>query len=452
MQARISESTRRDAASTCAPGNMEKSARRIVEKLRLHGHEAFFAGGWVRDFLLRRKPKDVDIATSAPPDAVLRLFPRSTAIGAQFGVVQVHMYGRDFEVATFRSDHAYLDGRHPSSVTYSGPEQDALRRDFTINGLFYDPIGGRVIDFVHGKNDLQGKRLRTIGEPRLRFAEDKLRMLRAARLACELGFTIVPETFGAIVELAPGILQVSWERIRDEVLKLLTGPAPDRGLELLEQSGLLAHILPEIAATRGISQSAANPARGDVLDHTRKTLALLRRPSKVLALGALLHDSGKPSTYSADPGECFKDHAAAGSRIAEEVCRRLRMSNQETDETTDLVSNHTEFLRAAEMRESALIRFLRNPGFAAHLELFRANSLGSGHDLKLYRLWLEKLKQYSPVLSAVPLINGGDLIRMGYEPGPVYKEILRSVEDLQLEGRIHTREEALSYVKQSYPL
>jgi poly(A) polymerase len=431
---------------------MEKAARRIVEKLRLHGHEAFFAGGWVRDFLLRRKPKDVDIATSALPEAVLHLFPRSTAIGAQFGVVQVHVYGRDFEVATFRSDSAYLDGRHPSSVTYSGPQQDALRRDFTINGLFYDPIAGRVIDFVRGKNDLQGKRLRTIGDPRQRFAEDKLRMLRAVRLACELGFTIVPETWQAIVELAPGILQVSWERIRDEALKLLTGPAPDRGLELLEQSGLLAQILPEIAAMRGVPQSPGDPACGDVLDHTRKTLALLRKPSKVLALGALLHDSGKPSTYSAGEGECFKNHSAAGSKIADEVCQRLRMSNQETDEVTDLVLSHPDFLQAMEMRESTLIRFLRKPGFAAHLELLRANSLTSGRDLKLYKFCLEKLEQYSQKPAAAPLVNGEDLIKMGYEPGPVYKEILRSVEDLQLEGRIRTREEALAYVKQSYPL
>lgn len=431
---------------------MEKAARRIVEKLRLHGHEAFFAGGCVRDFLLRRKPKDIDIATSALPDAVLRLFPGSIAIGAQFGVVQVRTYGRDFEVATFRSDHPYLDGRHPSAVTYSGPEQDALRRDFTINGLFYDPVAGRLIDFVHGKSDIQTRVLRTIGDPRKRFAEDKLRMLRAVRLACELGFKVVPETWEAIQELAAEILQVSWERIRDELLKLLAGPAPDRALELLQQSGLLVQILPEIAATRGIPQSPENPECGDVFTHTRTTVAMLRRPSKVLALGALLHDSGKPSTYSVDRGECFRNHSATGSRIAKEVCRRLRMSSQETDEVADLVLSHTDFLQLKEMRESALIRFLRRPNFANHLELFRANSLSSRHDLELYKFCRQKLEQYSEKPPVAPLITGEDLIAMGYQPGPIYKEILRSVEDLQLEGRIKTREEALDRVKLSYPL
>jgi poly(A) polymerase len=431
---------------------MEKAARRVVEKLRLHGHEAFFAGGWVRDFLLRRKPRDIDIATSALPDAVLQLFPGSVAIGAQFGVVQVRMYGRSFEVATFRSDHAYLDGRHPSSVTYSGPEEDALRRDFTVNGLFYDPIAGRLIDFVHGRRDIQRKLLRTIGDPGKRFAEDKLRMLRAVRLACELGFTIVPETWKAILELAPEILQVSWERIRDEVLKLLTGPAPDRGLDLLQQSGLLIHILPEIAAMRSIPQSPEDPASGDVFDHTRTTLAMLRRPSKVLALGALLHDSGKPSTYSVDRAECFRDHSVTGRRIAAETCRRLRMSGQEADEVADLVLGHTDFLQLREMRESALMRFLRKPNFADHLELFRANSLGSRHDLELYKFCLQKLDQYSRMPVPAPLITGEDLIRMGYQPGPVYREILQSIEDLQLEGRIKTREEALEHVKMSFPL
>jgi len=420
--------------------------------LRLHGHEAFFAGGWVRDFLLRRKPKDIDIATSALPDAVLRLFPRSTAIGAQFGVVQVRMYGRAFEVATFRSDDAYLDGRHPSSVTYSGPEQDALRRDFTVNGLFYDPIAGRLIDFVHGKSDIKSKLLRTIGNPGARFAEDKLRILRAVRLACELGFTIVPETWKAMLELAPEILQVSWERIRDESLKLLAGPAPDRGLELLQHSGLLVHILPEIAALRGVQQSPEDPACGDVFDHTRKTVATLRRPSRVLALAALLHDSGKPSTYSADRRECFKNHSVTGSRIAAEACRRLRMSSQETDEVADLVLSHADFLQLREGRESNLIRFLRKPNFADHLELFRANSLSNRQDLEVYRFFRQKLQQYSQKPPAVPFITGEDLIRMGYPQGPLYKEILRSVEDLQLEGRINTREEALEYVKVSYPL
>ncbi|HYK88770.1 MAG TPA: CCA tRNA nucleotidyltransferase, partial [Acidobacteriota bacterium] len=258
---------------------MQKAARRIVEKLRLHGHEAFFAGGWVRDFLLRRPARDIDIATSAHPDEVLRLFRHATAIGAQFGVVQVRSYRRPFEVATFRSEGAYLDGRHPSSVAYSGPREDALRRDFTINGLFYDPVAGKVIDFVEGRRDLRRRIIRTIGAPGQRFEEDKLRLMRAVRLACALDFQIDEETWKAIRRLAREILQVSWERVRDELIKILTGPAPDRGLELLHESGLLAHILPEVEAMRGVEQPPEFHPEGDVFVHTKLALALLRNPS-----------------------------------------------------------------------------------------------------------------------------------------------------------------------------
>jgi len=273
---------------------MQKAARRIVERLRVHEHEAFFAGGWVRDFLLRRKPKDIDIATSAPPEEVVRLFPNSTAIGAQFGVIQVHMYGRAYEVATFRSDNAYLNGRHPSSVTFSGPEQDAHRRDFTINGLFYDPAAERLIDYVHGRKDIKNRLIRTIGNPAMRFAEDKLRMLRAIRLACSLDFKIAPGTWEAIQKLAPEILQVSAERIRDELLKLLIGPTPDIGLDLLHESGLLTHVLPEVEAMRGIPQFPESASKGDVFANTKTALAMIRKPSTVLALGTLLHNIGMP--------------------------------------------------------------------------------------------------------------------------------------------------------------
>jgi poly(A) polymerase len=429
---------------------MKKAARRIVEKLRLNGHKAFFAGGWVRDYLLRRKPKDIDIATSALPEEVIRLYPNSRSIGAHFGVIQVLMYGRAYEVATFRSDRAYLDGRHPSSIAFSGPEQDALRRDFTMNGLFYDPIADRSIDYVCGKKDIENRVIRTIGNPCARFSEDKLRMLRAIRFACDLDFAIVPETWEAIQKQASDILQISWERIRDESIALFTGPAPDKGLDLLYESGLLRHILPEIAAMRGIPQTTGDLAGMDVFTHTQSALARLRKPSAILALGTLLHDAGKPLTYSPHSSQCYAEHAREGGKISEAICRRLRMSNEETARIVDLVSTHPDFRHINDMRESAQRRLLRKPGIADHLELFRVHCLGSRKSLEIYSRCLEKREIYRQDLD--PLIKGEDLIEMGYAPGPIYGKILRTIEDLQIEGRLKTREEALQHIKVSFPV
>jgi poly(A) polymerase len=429
---------------------MRKAAQRIVEKLRLHGHEAFFAGGWVRDYLLRRRPKDIDIASSALPDEVIRLFPNSRSIGAQFGVIQVLMYGRAYEVATFRRDLDYLDGRHPSSVAFSGPEQDALRRDFTINGLFYDPIANRLIDYVHGKTDVQSKLIRTIGDPGARFSEDKLRMLRALRFACDLGFTIVPETWDAIQKLASSILQISWERIRDELTKIIAGPAPDKGLDLLYTSGLMQYLLPEIVAMRGIPQSPGELSGMDVFAHTQNALARLAKPSAILAFGALLHDVGKPSTYSANTAPCFGEHDREGGKISEEICRRLKMSNEEISRIIDLVSTHKDFLQINQMRESARRRLLCKPGIADHLELLRVHCLGSRRSLEVYSSCLQKLEEYRQVVE--PFIKGEDLIEMGYLPGPIFKEILQTIEDLQFEGVLKTREEALQHIKSSFPV
>ena len=432
---------------------MRRAARRIVEKLRLHGHEAFFAGGWVRDFLLRRKPKDIDIATSALPEQVLRLFPNAIGIGARFGVMQVRLYGHAYEVATFRSDGAYLDGRHPSAVTFSGPEQDALRRDFTVNGLFYDPVAERVIDYVHGRADIQHKIIQTIGPPDERFAEDKLRMMRAIRFACDLDFEIAHGTWEAIQKLAPDILQISWERIRDELIKLLTGPRPDRGLDLLLASGLLARILPEVEAMRGVPQPPEFHPEGDVFLHTRTAVSLLRKPSTALALGTLLHDVGKPPTFAVEDRIRFNGHAELGARMAEEICRRLRMSNDDAKQVSDLVQNHLRFLNLKDMRESTLRRFLSMPNFADHLELHRVDCLSSHRDLELYRFCQKKIEEYKhEPLAPPPLISGQDLIDMGYQPGPIFREILEAVEDLQLEGAIRTREEALDHVKLAFPL
>jgi poly(A) polymerase len=429
---------------------MIKAARRIVEKLRLNGHEAFFAGGWVRDHLLRRKPKDIDIATSALPDEVLRLFPQSKSIGAQFGVIQVLLFGHAYEVATFRSDREYVDGRHPSSVEFSGPEQDALRRDFTINGLFYDPIADRLIDYVHGKMDLQDRVIRTIGNPDARFSEDKLRMLRAVRFACDLGFTIVPETWDAIQKHAPDILQISRERIRDELIRLFTGPAPDEGLSLLYESGLLRHILPEVAAMRGVPQSTGKFPDIDVLAHTGNALARLHKPSAILAMGTLLHDVGKPSTYSANSSQCYAGHAQEGAKISREIGRRLRMSNEEIDRIVDMVSTHPDFLRLGEMRESAQRRLLRKSNIADHLELLRVHCLSGQGSIEIYARCLEKLKKHQQNMD--PLIQGEDLIEMGYSPGPIYGEILRTVEDLQFEGILKTREDAIHHIKSFFPI
>jgi tRNA nucleotidyltransferase/poly(A) polymerase len=426
---------------------MQKAARRIVEKLRLHGYQAFFAGGWVRDSLLHRKSKDIDIATSARPGDIVRLFPNSVAIGASFGVIQVREYGHAYEVATFRKEKEYLDGRHPSSVTFTGPEEDAVRRDFTINGLFYDPLTDTLIDYVQGEADIRKKLIRTIGNPAARFSEDKLRMMRAIRLASILGFKIVPETWEAIQKQAPEILQVSWERIRDELLKLLTGPAPGMGLDLLNQSGLLHHILPEVEALQGTMQPDS-PAGMSAYSHTRTALSLLRKPSPVLALATLLHDIGRPSAPERQSADM---HASIGAKLGEACCRRLRMSNEEMDQIIELVRDHAVLSHVKELRESALIKFLRRGSFVDHLELHRVNSLSCGRGLELYRFCLQRLEEYRHKPETPPLLNGQDLIEMGYKPGPVFKEILGQIEDLQLEGELRSREDAKKHVRQSFP-
>jgi putative nucleotidyltransferase with HDIG domain len=432
---------------------MRRAARRIVEKLRLQGHEAFFAGGWVRDFLLRRKPLDVDIATSASPEEVLRIFHHAIPVGAQFGVVRVRMYGRDYDVATFRTEGPYLDGRHPSSVKFSGPEQDAQRRDFTVNGLFYDPIAGRVIDFVQGGADIRKGILRTIGKPQDRFREDKLRMLRAIRFACSLDFKITPETYDAICLFAPSILEVSWERIRDELLKILSGPKPDRALDQMHETGLLAHILPEVEAMRGVAQPEQFHPEGDVFVHSRAALALLRHPSPVLALATLLHDVGKPPTFTISDRVRFDGHVEVGARMAGEICRRLRMSNDETERVVELVLHHLRFMHILEMRTSTLKRFLRLSRFEDHLELHRVDCASSHRKLDNYRFARAKYEEFKAEPPPPPrLVTGDDLIAMGYPPGPVFSQILEAVEDLHLEDPQLTHEAALAYVRSQFPL
>lgn len=428
-----------------------QGALQIVKRLREHGHCAYFAGGAVRDLLLGREISDIDIATSAAPEDVEGLFSRTLLVGKQFGVVVVVQGEVRYEVTTFRQEGPYLDGRHPSSVTPADAETDARRRDFTVNALFLDPLAEKVIDFVGGREDLKARIIRTVGPPRERFEEDKLRILRAVRFACQLDFDIEAQTYRAVQEMAPAITQVSWERIRDELLKILTGPAPGRGLQLLLDSGVLSRILPEVAAMRGVPQPPQFHPEGDVFEHTRLMLEKARQPSPTLALGILLHDVGKPPTFQEKERIRFDGHAEVGAEMAREICRRLRLSNEITEQVVDLVRHHLRFIHVQEMRESTLKRFLRKENFAEHLELHRLDCLSSHRDLSSYHFCLQKLEELSKEqIRPEPLLNGHDLIALGFRPGPIFSRILEAVEEEQLEGRLQTRQQALEWVRRHF--
>lgn len=431
-----------------------------MRTLREAGHSAYLAGGCVRDFLLDREPSDYDVATSARPEEVMGLFPQTYAVGAQFGVVLIPVLqdGPDgapdnyaIEVATFRSDGRYTDGRHPDQVQFSSDARtDVQRRDFTINGLLLDPVTQEVLDYVGGQEDLKDQIIRTIGDPRERFAEDKLRVLRAVRFAARFGYRIEPATFHAIREMASQIHQVSRERIRDEVLKMLTEGRARRAFELLDQAGLLEQVLPEIKRMEGVQQPPQFHPEGDVWIHTLMLLeGLPAGCSRTLALGTLLHDVGKPPTFRVAPDRIrFDGHAEVGTRMAEEICRRLRLSNDETEQVCALVANHMRFGEVKRMKQSTLKRFLRMPRFEEHLELHRLDCLASHRDLGLYEFAKESLHDTPPdQIRPQPLITGDDLIQAGYKPGPQFKEMLTAVEDAQLDGSITTKEEALSLVE-----
>src|SRR5215831_11671786 len=437
-----------------------QQATRIVATLRDHGHTAYLAGGCVRDLLLGREPTDYDVATSAAPDEVMRLFPLTYAVGAQFGVVLVPIR-RDgprgeadnysIEVATFRSDGAYSDGRHPDRVQFSHEARlDVQRRDFTINGLLLDPLNQEVLDFVGGRSDMKRGMIRAIGDPRLRFAEDKLRLLRAVRFAARFGYRIEEKTFAAIRELAPQIHQVSRERIRDEILKMLTEGRARRAFELLDETGLLEQVLPEVKRMQGVEQPPQFHPEGDVWVHTLMLLeGLPPNSSPTLALGALLHDVGKPPTFRRAADRIrFDQHDEVGTAMAAEICRRFRLSNDETDQVCALVANHMRFANITRMKESTLKRFFRLSRFDPHLELHNLDCMGSHRGLDLYNFAQEKLRTLPPEqIRPVPLITGDDLIAAGYQPGPLFKELLSTVEDAQLEGSISTKEEALALVR-----
>lgn len=436
-----------------------QAAVRIVETLRARGHSAYFAGGCVRDLLFGVAPQDFDVATSAHPEQVMELFPETLPVGAQFGVVLVVARPPEgkpihVEVATYRSDVGYSDGRHPDAVRYSSSAQeDVQRRDFTINGLLLDPINNQVLDYVGGRADLHRKLIRSIGDPRVRFAEDKLRMMRAVRFAARLGYEIEPATLAAIRALASEIHQVSRERIRDELDKMLTEGHAKHCFELLDTTGLLVEVLPEIAAMKGVEQPPEYHPEGDVWTHTLLLLDGLEKGcSKSLAWGVLLHDVGKPPTFRVAPDRIrFDRHAEVGTRMAEAICRRLRFSGEETEQVAALVANHMRFGDVKKMKESTLKRFLRLPHFEEHLELHRLDCSASHRDLSLYEFTREKLEKTPEAeIRPAPLITGRDLIELGWKPGPIFKTALQQVEDAQLEGILHTRGEALSFIKSNF--
>lgn len=435
--------------------SMEALARKIVSRLRHAGHEAYYAGGCVRDQLLGKEAHDIDIATSARPEEVQALFSRTVAVGAQFGVIVVVLEGGEFQVATFRADGAYVDGRHPSDVTFTTAEGDAQRRDFTINGLFFDPVEERVIDFVDGVRDLKARLVRAIGNPAERFAEDKLRVLRGVRFAAALDFEIEPETWEGIRAGASAIHEVSAERIREEIVKIFVSPRRVRGFDLLDASGLMSEVLPEIEALKGCDQPPEFHPEGDVFVHTRLMLSLLPEIVSVpLVLSVLCHDIGKPPTMQVDPtGRIrFNGHESVSARMTEVIMRRLRFSNDEIASTVEMVQNHMVFKDVKNMRVARLKRFMARPTFEDELELHRVDCLGSHGLLDNLVFLKEKREEFAnEPLIPEPLLTGHDLIGLGWKPGPRFKEVLDAVQTRQLEGQLADRAEALAWVKSEFP-
>src|SRR6058998_1246604 len=438
------------------PSPMEEAARKVAARLRDDSYIAYFAGGCVRDMVRGLAPKDYDIATDARPEVVQGLFPRTYAVGAHFGVIIVLENDFQFEVATFRSDEAYIDGRHPTAVHFSSPKEDAQRRDFTINGIFYDPVAEEVIDFVGGRADIAAKVVRAIGDAAQRFAEDRLRMLRAVRFATVLDYKIDSQTWDALVANAASVNKISAERIREELARIFLSPNRMRGWDLLDSSGLMRAILPEIDAMKGCKQPEQFHPEGDVFEHTRLMLQFL--PEKVsvpLVFSVLLHDVAKPRTATVDEtGRIrFSGNDRIGAEMTEKIMRRLRFSGAEIDATVEMVRQHMVFKDVPKMREAKLKRFMARPTFDEELELHRVDCEGSHRMLDNYEFLLRKREEFAnePIIPP-PLVRGADLIALGLKPGPKFGEILEAAETRQLEGAFASREEALDWVKREYSL
>lgn len=451
-----------------------EAAVRIIEELRTRGYDAYLAGGCVRDLVLGWAPADYDVATSATPDVVLEMFPHTYAVGAHFGVVLVapELEGPRFvtEVATFRSDGAYSDGRHPDAVRYTQTaEEDVRRRDFTINGLLLDPLRGggaskecfgdpdgfraAVLDYVGGLADLDSGVVRAIGRPELRFEEDRLRMLRAVRFAARLGFELEPVTLAAIRALAPRISSVSRERVRDELTKMLIEGRARRAFELLDETGLLAQVLPEMARMKGMEQPPQFHPEGDVWIHTLLLLEQLQPGcSTTLAWGALLHDVGKPPTFRRAPDRIrFDGHVEIGVAMGAEICRRFRFSNDETRQILALIENHMRFADVRRMKTATLKRFFRLEGFDEHMELHRMDCMAAHGILDSWEFVRERRQEMTEeAVRPRPLITGRELIAAGYTPGPQFREMLGAAEDAQLEGAIATADEAMELIRERF--
>ena len=433
---------------------MLSTARTLVDRLRAAGHVAYFAGGCVRDLVRGQPPKDIDIATDARPGQVQKIFHRTYAVGAHFGVVVVLENDLQFEVATFRADGVYLDGRHPAEVHFSSPEEDAQRRDFTINGMFYDPPNEKVIDYVGGRQDLTARLVRAIGDPAQRFAEDRLRLLRAIRFATVLEFEIEAATWDAIVGAAETIGQISAERIREELVRIFLSPQRTRGWDLLDASGLMKQILPELEAMKGCEQPPQFHPEGDVFKHTRLMLGLLPNDvSLPLVLSVLFHDIGKPPTASVDPeGRIrFNGHDRIGAEMTEALMERLRFSRAEIEATVEAVRQHMVFKDVPNMRVAKLKRFIARPTFVDELELHRVDCASSHGMLDNYEFLRQKQEEFAnePIIPP-PLVTGDDLIALGLKPGPRFGEILEAVETRQLEGELRDRDEAVAWVREKY--
>ena len=440
------------------PSELLDFTREVVVELRKAGHKAFCVGGCARDTLLGIEPKEYDITTSATPEEVSEIFPHTVPIGVSFGVILVITGKYQFEVATFRKDQSYTDGRHPDKVIYSSEEQeDVRRRDFTINGMLYDPIEEEVIDYVDGIRDIKSKIVQTIGDPYERFNEDKLRMMRAIRFSSRYNFELNLDTFLAIEKLAADITQVSSERIRDEITKIITQSNPGHGLNMLSVSGLLKYILPDVEIMTGVEQPPEFHPEGDVFIHTCLVLDKLHKNqagvvSPELAIGALLHDVGKPPTFSVSDRIRFNGHDKLGADMSKKICRELKFSNKQIEVIYALIRDHLKFKDVFNMKKSTLKRFIGMPHFEEHMALHLADCQASHGLTAAYDFVMEKYNDFEEEeIKPAPLISGRELIEMGYKPGPLFSDILNFVEEAQLEGEIMNTQEAIEAVLENYP-